>query len=82
MSKQGLRMVDMRHTLPNLKYLLTIMTTGKGELPARKKGMATGFANGHPMEDQDSLGKADLAEKSPDTNGRPPELPALSPERK
>ena len=43
MSKQGLRMVDLRHTLPNLKYLLTVLTTGKGELPVRKKGGVKGL---------------------------------------
>ena len=37
MSRQGSRMVDQRHTLPNLKYLLTVLTAGKGALPARKK---------------------------------------------
>jgi len=37
MSRQGSRMVDLRHTLPNLKYLLTVLTSGKGELPVRKK---------------------------------------------
>ncbi|CAF9904583.1 MAG: hypothetical protein ALECFALPRED_008613 [Alectoria fallacina] len=40
MSRQGSRMVDQRHTLPNLKYLLTVLTAGKGELPVRKKGGA------------------------------------------
>ncbi|KAL8908162.1 MAG: hypothetical protein Q9207_000985 [Kuettlingeria erythrocarpa] len=38
MSKQGIRMVDLRHTLPNLKYLLTVLTSGRGELPERKGG--------------------------------------------
>lgn len=38
MSTQGIRIVDLRHTLPNLKYLLTVLTSGKGELPARKGG--------------------------------------------
>ena len=38
MSKQGIRIVDLRHTLPNLKYLLTVLTSGKGELPRRKGG--------------------------------------------
>ncbi|KAL8916447.1 MAG: hypothetical protein Q9208_008513 [Pyrenodesmia sp. 3 TL-2023] len=38
MSKQGIRMVDLRHTLPNLKYLLTVLTSGEGELPGRKGG--------------------------------------------
>ncbi|KAL8685750.1 MAG: hypothetical protein Q9218_007563 [Villophora microphyllina] len=38
MSKQGIRIVDLRHTLPNLKYLLTVLTSGKGEFPGRKGG--------------------------------------------
>ncbi len=36
-------MVDLRHTLPNLKYLLTVLTVGKGELPVRKKGGIMGL---------------------------------------
>ena len=43
MSRQGLRMVDQRHTLPNLKYLLYVLTAGKGELPARKVGGIRGL---------------------------------------
>ncbi|CAO2652063.1 Nn.00g003460.m01.CDS01 [Neocucurbitaria sp. VM-36] len=39
----GLRPVDIRHTLPNLKYLLYIATAGKGELPARKAGGIRGL---------------------------------------
>lgn len=39
----GLRPVDMRHTLPNLKYLLYVATAGKGELPARKAGGIKGL---------------------------------------
>jgi hypothetical protein len=34
----GLRPIDIRHTLPNLKYLLYVATAGKGDLPARKAG--------------------------------------------
>ena len=45
MSRQGSRMVDQRHTLPNLKYLLTVLTAGKGELPVRKKGTARVLKN-------------------------------------
>lgn len=41
MSKQGIRIVDLRHTLPNLKYLLTVLTSGKGERPGRKEGRST-----------------------------------------
>ncbi|KAL8871301.1 MAG: hypothetical protein Q9174_002835 [Haloplaca sp. 1 TL-2023] len=40
MSKQGIRIVDLRHTLPNLKYLLTVLTSGDGELPGRREGRA------------------------------------------
>ncbi|KAH7355966.1 UV radiation resistance protein and autophagy-related subunit 14-domain-containing protein [Pyrenochaeta sp. MPI-SDFR-AT-0127] len=39
----GLRPIDIRHTLPNLKYLLYIATAGKGELPARKAGGIRGL---------------------------------------
>lgn len=34
----GLKLPDIRQTLPNLKYLLYVATAGKGELPARKAG--------------------------------------------
>ncbi|PSN66269.1 UV radiation resistance-associated gene protein [Corynespora cassiicola Philippines] len=39
----GLRPMDIRHTLPNLKYLLFVATAGKGELPARKAGGIKGL---------------------------------------
>jgi hypothetical protein len=39
----GLRPVDIRHTLPNLKYLLYVATAGKGQLPARKAGGIKGL---------------------------------------
>ena len=38
MSRQGIRVVDLRHTLPNLKYLLTVLTTSTEELLGRKEG--------------------------------------------
>ncbi|KAL8770912.1 MAG: hypothetical protein Q9209_003563 [Squamulea sp. 1 TL-2023] len=40
MSRQGIRIVDLRHTLPNLKYLLTVLTSGRSEPPERKGGRA------------------------------------------
>lgn len=43
MSRQGLRMVDQRQTLPNLKYLLCVLSSGKGELPDRKPGEVKGL---------------------------------------
>ncbi|PVH91936.1 UV radiation resistance-associated gene protein [Periconia macrospinosa] len=39
----GLRPIDIRQTLPNLKYLLFVATAGKGELPARKSGGIKGL---------------------------------------
>lgn len=39
----GLRPMDVRQTLPNLKYLLYVATAGKGELPARKAGGIRGL---------------------------------------
>jgi len=43
MNRSGLRVLDIRHTLPNLKYLLYVLTTGTGELPARKAGGVRGL---------------------------------------
>jgi len=39
----GLRVMDLRHTLPNLMYLLYITTAGTGELPTRKAGGMRAF---------------------------------------
>ncbi|KAJ4305922.1 hypothetical protein N0V90_001455 [Kalmusia sp. IMI 367209] len=39
----GVRPLDIRQTLPNLKYLLYVATAGKGELPARKAGGIKGL---------------------------------------
>jgi len=40
---QGLKVVDIRHTLPNLKYLLYVCSAGTNELPERKKGGVRGL---------------------------------------
>ncbi|KAL2890019.1 UV radiation resistance-associated protein [Ceratocystis lukuohia] len=40
---QGLRIVDIRHTLPNLQYLLYVCSAGSDELPERKKGGIRGL---------------------------------------
>jgi hypothetical protein len=42
----GLRPVDIRHTLPNLKYLLYVATAGMGEAPARRTGGIKGLLRG------------------------------------
>ncbi|KAI9718086.1 MAG: hypothetical protein M1812_004344 [Candelaria pacifica] len=46
MNKQGLKVLDLRHTLPNLKYLLYVLTAGNGELPLRKIGGVKGLGVG------------------------------------
>lgn len=42
-SSQGLRVVDIRHSLPNLKYLLYVCSAGTDEMPERKKGGVRGL---------------------------------------
>lgn len=39
----GIKPLDIRQTLPNLKYLLFVATAGKGELPLRKAGGIKGL---------------------------------------
>lgn len=43
---QGLKVMDIRHTLPNLKYLLYVCSAGSDELPERKKGGVRGLRVG------------------------------------
>ena len=43
---QGLKVVDIRQTLPNLKYLLYVCSAGQAELPARKAGGVRGLLTG------------------------------------
>ncbi|KAK0507839.1 hypothetical protein JMJ35_009728 [Cladonia borealis] len=71
MSRQGSRMVDLRHTLPNLKYLLTVLTTGKGQLPLRKKGGSKAVGNGGTIEGR-RLANAEEVEKDLHSNGKIP----------
>lgn len=72
MSRQGSRMVDQRHTLPNLKYLLTVLTAGKGDLPVRKKGGAKVLENSSIGEQRRASEQKQEAEKSPLMNGKQP----------
>lgn len=39
----GLRVADLAHTLPNLKYVLLVATAGRGEMPLRKAGGVRGL---------------------------------------
>jgi hypothetical protein len=45
MNRSGLRVMDIRHTLPNLKYLVFVLTAG-GDLPGRKAGGIRGLLRG------------------------------------
>ncbi|AEO69848.1 bc45f02b-37b3-40d3-b2ac-ed02082c5d8f [Thermothielavioides terrestris] len=42
-ASQGLKVVDIRHTLPNLKYLLYVCSAGSEEMPERKRGGVRGL---------------------------------------
>lgn len=65
-------MVDQRHTLPNLKYLLTVLTAGRGEMPVRKKGGARVLENGGIGEQRGASEQRQDTEKSPRTNVEQP----------
>ncbi|KAI0007198.1 putative UV radiation resistance protein [Xylariaceae sp. FL0662B] len=39
----GLKVVDIRHTLPNLKYLLYVCSAGSDDMPERKRGGVRGL---------------------------------------
>lgn len=72
MSRQGLRMLDKRQTLPNLKYLFYVLTVGKGSTPVRKRGDVKGllgFNNTNirlSLERQQRRGSDDVV--SPESN--------------
>ena len=70
MSRQGAKMVDLRHTLPNLKYMLTVLTAGKGELPVRKRGGVRGLESGKLGDGRVMNDENDAAEKVVHANGK------------
>lgn len=47
---QSLQVVDIRQTLPNLKYLLYVCSAGTDELPERKRGGVRGLWAGRVMK--------------------------------
>lgn len=61
MSRQGIRLVDQRHTAGNLKMLLSVLTAGKGDTPGRKKGALRGLAQAEE-ERSPSRERSDLQE--------------------
>ncbi|KAL8860706.1 MAG: hypothetical protein Q9178_002736 [Gyalolechia marmorata] len=90
MSRQGIKIVDLRHTLPNLKYLLTVLTSGRGEPPERKggkSGLGTFSREGSPArklyttdEDDGSVEEANGSlTRSLFLNGKKGSLRAQSP---
>ena len=55
MSKQGLKVMDPRNTLANVKYLLTVLASGNGDLPNRKIGDIKGLSiRAKSVDSQDS----------------------------
>lgn len=56
---QGLKVMDIRQTLPNLKYLLYVCSAGSSELPARKAGGIRGLLTGKGMEIGSRRGSSD-----------------------
>jgi len=58
-SKLGLRVLDIRQTLPNLKYVLYVASAGTGQLPARKAGGVRGL-----LRDREKAGEKVAASDS------------------
>lgn len=56
---QGLKVVDIRHTLPNLKYLLYVCSAGTDELPERKRGGVRGLWAGRIAKGGQATGSVD-----------------------
>lgn len=79
LSRAGLRLLDIRHTLPNLKYLLYVLTSGNDELPARKAGGVRGLLNGGITPNMSRRGSAESfasgeiinTKRLPDAHGKP-----------
>lgn len=67
-ASQGLKLIDIRHTLPNLKYVLYVCSAGSAELPARKAGGVRGLlpGRGTPLRSRSGSedGMADVARKA------------------
>jgi hypothetical protein len=56
---QGLKVMDIRQTLPNLKYLLYVCSAGSSVLPARKAGGIRGLIAGKGLDISSRRGSAD-----------------------
>jgi len=77
-TSQGLKVVDIRHTLPNLKYLLYVCSAGNDEVPERKRGGVRGLWAGRMRslgvnvagDDASSLGGSRRGSDSSDAFGK------------
>ena len=58
---QGLKVIDIRQTLPNLKYLLYVCSAGTSELPTRKAGGVRGLLAGRVTPSLSRRGSAESA---------------------
>lgn len=65
----GLRVVDIRHTLPNLKYLLYVCSAGTEEVPERKRGGVRGLWAGRMMRKSRNNGWGSLSVGSASAGG-------------
>lgn len=61
LNKTGVRGLDIRYTLPNLKYLLYILTASTPEIPARKAGGIRGLLAGRLTPTLSRRGSTDSA---------------------
>lgn len=76
---QGLKLIDIRHTLPNLKYLLYVASAGTSELPARKAGGVRGLLAGRGVgatplgsrrgSEDSAIGQGEAVRKALETAG-------------
>lgn len=76
-TSQGLKVVDIRHTLPNLKYLLYVCSAGTDEVPERKQGGVRGLWAGrmrtlgmNVADDASSLGGSRRGSDASDAFGK------------
>ncbi|OQE31513.1 hypothetical protein PENSTE_c001G03190 [Penicillium steckii] len=61
LNKQGVRVLDIRQTLPNLKYLIYVLTSVTQDIPARKPGGIRGLFTGRYTPNLSRRNSADSA---------------------
>ena len=72
----GLKLLDIRQTLPNVKYIIVVATAGKGEAPGRKAGGIRGLLKGAGASSLD--GSRDSSRRgSQESADRTPNLRAM-----